>query len=49
MALSSFRNFKFDGLDIGSRRRITTPESPLQGFDKFPLRSAAEIRLALPT
>jgi hypothetical protein len=26
-------------LDIGSRRRITTPESPLQGFDKFPLGS----------
>ena len=41
MALSSFCNFKFDGLDIGSRRRITTPESPLQGFDKFPLRSVA--------
>src|SRR5438270_7241967 len=35
MALSIFCDFKLDGLDIGSRKRIATPESPLPRFPIF--------------
>jgi hypothetical protein len=39
MGLSVFCNFKFDQLDIGSRKWIATAESPLPGFPIFPLCS----------
>jgi hypothetical protein len=45
MALSVFYDFKFDGLDIGSRKRIATPETPSPSFSRFPLCSRLWIAL----